>query len=423
MKKRRNKIASENPTRGFIGMALVIVVIIFAFFLAGGLKIKTKSTSSQNTLVSSYTCCDTGDGSECKVSDTKRFTWRGDEYGLIKSGIALSEKSQHLAPASPPDDKTTEGERIFLNISDTTAPGYGNIPGCENGKDLVFGPSGCAGILNDEIIYVCKSDCQGNTGTGQFDAYFRVKDGDIPDVIKNCTKPEGGKTGSSQELVIVSETGKTNLQLQTFKVIEKNIPASWLSPYCKPAVYLYPEKPTEILVKVNSSNPLTYTDPLYPEGGWKTIGNPDGIIEYLNKDYDYLYYETTVLDKDVAKPSEGFVVKQEELSNLFSNLLPSLGLNGKETKQFSDYWLNKLPTSSYYFVGIVPRSDLEKSTSLDINPKPQTVIRVALYFETLNEKVNVPAPKITTPGRSGFTVSEWGGIFKRHPGQNFSCFE
>ena len=77
----------------------------------------------------------------------------------------------------------------------------------------------------------------------------------------------------------------------------------------------------------------------------------------------------------------------------------------------------------HYFVGIVPQSELASLVSLNILPIPQTEIRVTLYFEPLSQKVNVEEPTIVTPHRTGFTVVEWGGIFKKTPTSNFSCFQ
>jgi hypothetical protein len=145
---------------------------------------------------------------------------------------------------------------------------------------------------------------------------------------------------------------------------------------------------------------------------------------YQNKPYDYLYYETKVADSRIAKPNNGFVVKYSDLSNLFSMLLPKLGLNAKETKEFKDYWLKALPSSKYYFVGIIPQRELSNASTLSIIPKPATEIRVTLYFEALESKIiEVMQPQIITPARNGFTVVEWGGIFKKNADSKFSCFQ
>ncbi len=414
--------------RGFVTILLLLIVIALAVLLSGALFGPKNAPGTGGPLTSNYLCCDSGDGDACKPLEEKKVVWKGtnskpEEYALIKSGVALLERSGHLAEGEP----TTTGERVFMNTSDTTAD-YSESPGCEKGKDLVFQGNHCQGILNDEVIYVCKSECTGNVGTGKFDAYFRLSDipnPDVPEVIKNCTKPSGtaGQELGQPTIVMEKQPERENLQLQTFKVIQTPVSIPWLSPYCKPAVYLYPEQTSLINVKVGSSEPLTFTDPLYPQGGWNVLADSTGILNYQNKIYDYLYYETKVADSSFEKPQTGFVVEKNELSNLFAKILPKLGLNSKESKQFSDYWLKALPNSPFYFVGIVPQTTLNSLTSLIVNPRPATEIRVTLYFEPIEQKTTVDEPSIVTPKRTGFTIVEWGGIFKKNKDSNFSCFQ
>jgi hypothetical protein len=64
---------------------------------------------------------------------------------------------------------------------------------------------------------------------------------------------------------------------------------------------------------------------------------------------------------------------------------------------------------------------LEKISALTINPSPKTIIRVTLHFTPLDKKTELAEPQITKVQRNGFTVVEWGGIFKRDPTHPFSC--
>ena len=192
---------------------------------------------------------------------------------------------------------------------------------------------------------------------------------------------------------------------------------------CKPAIYLYPQSTSSINVKIRSSIPLINTDPAYKASGWNVLASPSGEISSDGKRYDYIYYEAEVPDALLVKQKEGFVVKKDELSILLPRILPKLGLSEKETKEFSDYWNRALPYSRYYFVGVIPQANIDKIFPFEISPRPQSIIRVTLYFETLDEKINVQPPVITTPKRDGFAVVEWGGMFKRHPGQDFTCLE
>ncbi|MBI2021410.1 hypothetical protein HYS93_00835 [Candidatus Daviesbacteria bacterium] len=217
---------------------------------------------------------------------------------------------------------------------------------------------------------------------------------------------------------------KEELQLQYFLLQQDKlaIAGAW-NVHCKPAVYLYPKQATVINVKIDPKVDLTYTDPLYPLSGWNATAYPDGKLIVDNKEYPYLYYEAKIEDKDLNKPDQGFVVTFDKLPVLFDDILPKLGLNSKETQQFKDYWLNALPNSSYYFVGIVDQKQIDQIEPLYLTPKPDQTIRVHLYFQALDKPTQVTQPILITPKREGFsfTMVEWGGLVKTDPLAPFTC--
>ena len=191
---------------------------------------------------------------------------------------------------------------------------------------------------------------------------------------------------------------------------------------CKPAIYLYPTKKENVNVKVNTTGFFTLTIPDYNSlTGWDVVANPDGIIETAGNQYPYLYYESKVPDSKITKPKNGYVITQNELSQLFQALLPKLGLNNKEMEEFIDYWTKALPFYPYYFVGVMDKKSIDRIEPLDINPNPDSIIRVRLYFEMLSKPIDVSTPKITIPERNGFTVVEWGGMVKTDKDHPFTC--
>lgn len=219
--------------------------------------------------------------------------------------------------------------------------------------------------------------------------------------------------------VDISAQGKKSLQIQQVTFVNTSS-YSWWTPSCKPAIYLYPQKLENVNVKVNTTGNLTLTIPSY-ENGWNVLANPNGAIESGNASYPYLYYESKIPDQKVKVPDTGFVVTKNELGSLFDSLLPKLGLLSNESKEFKDYWEKVLPSSSYYFVGIMNEEAIDSMEPLVITPKPNTVIRVRLYFEALKNKKEVQAPVIETPKREGFTVVEWGGMVKTDQNNPFTC--
>ncbi|MBU3912691.1 MAG: hypothetical protein KKE50_01215 [Nanoarchaeota archaeon] len=172
----------------------------------------------------------------------------------------------------------------------------------------------------------------------------------------------------------------------------------------KPAIYLYPLMDSKIQVKVDVNGRITKDIPDY-NNGWDVFVTKEGIID--NK-YDYLFYEAEL--NKLNLPNEGWVVKYSDLENWFSNNLPKLGLNEKETNQFKEYWLNELPKSDYYEIKLLDDKFLKENMNLGISPTPDTLIRVEFYFKPTNSIKEINEPVIVTPIREGFTAVEWGGI-------------
>jgi len=175
-------------------------------------------------------------------------------------------------------------------------------------------------------------------------------------------------------------------------------------PVKKPAIYLYPENTLNVKVNVTVNGTLTSSEPLY-SNGWDVTATPEGIIDGK---YDYLFYEADLYTMEL--PDEGWIVEYSELEKWFDDYLPKLGLNGKETEQFKEYWLKDLKEANYYDIRLLGNNFLEDNMKLTIIPEPQTIIRVNFYFKPLDEKIVIKEPVITEKERKGFTVVEWGGI-------------
>ncbi|MDI6713884.1 MAG: hypothetical protein QMD43_02485 [Thermodesulfovibrio sp.] len=173
----------------------------------------------------------------------------------------------------------------------------------------------------------------------------------------------------------------------------------------KPAIYLYPKNKGDITVKLNIKGTVTKTIPEYNES-WKVNVTKKGIID--NK-YSYLFYEAS-LENPISVSKEGWIVRYEHLESWFDKYLPKLGLNRKEIKDFKDYWLKELKYAKFYQIRLLDKDFLDNNIQLLISPKPDTVIRVILYFKPVDKYKKIKNPKLTHIQRKGFTVVEWGGI-------------
>lgn len=183
---------------------------------------------------------------------------------------------------------------------------------------------------------------------------------------------------------------------------------------CKPVIYLYPEKPTQLTVKVNPSGGFTFTNPKY-NNGWKVLAYPNGRVTNLadGKTYPYLFWEGVGLNFPLS--DDGWVVSPKELSEFFNSQLPKLGLKGREIVDFKDYWVKRLAEAPYYRLNFLKQEQFNEIAPLSFEGnQPVSFIRVFMTAKPLTKAEpsrpqDLPAPQ----PRVGFTLAEWGGAVLR----------
>ncbi len=180
----------------------------------------------------------------------------------------------------------------------------------------------------------------------------------------------------------------------------------------KPVIYLYPQKNEKVSVKVKPVGGFTTSIPAY-EDGWNVNATPQGAITNMKdgKNYPYLFWEGGK-DGIVETPKEGFVVAKGDVAATLQEKLTQFGLTKKEQNDFLEFWVPKLSQAPYYFLTFISEGEINRVAPLDINPRPDTVIRVLLDYKPLNAKTQVAPLQITSKERKGFTVVEWGGIVR-----------
>lgn len=176
----------------------------------------------------------------------------------------------------------------------------------------------------------------------------------------------------------------------------------------KPIIYLYPEKVTDINISLGNANYLTTTYPKY-NGSWNVVAFPDGrlIDKNTNREYYGLYWEGNNHSSKIEK--DGFVIKGENTISFLEDKLMILGLTDREADEFIIYWLPKLEHNKYNYIRFEKVEEINNYMPLNINPKPDNIIRILMDYKPLDKKIEVKEQTLTTPNRSGFVVVEWGG--------------
>ncbi|MGB2791569.1 MAG: hypothetical protein WBC29_03380, partial [Candidatus Moraniibacteriota bacterium] len=179
----------------------------------------------------------------------------------------------------------------------------------------------------------------------------------------------------------------------------------------KPIVYLYPEKTLDVSVRVFPNEGVSVSDPSYGDG-WNVTAQPDGTLinKVDGKKYPYLFWEggSSILYRT---PEKGFVTSRENLVEFFDEKLAQAGLSTKEAADFKEFWIPRMEgmEKPYYFVTFLAQEEIDRLAPLVVMPTPETVIRIMMDFQGLDEWKNVPGYVLHAPERKGFTVVEWGG--------------
>lgn len=206
-------------------------------------------------------------------------------------------------------------------------------------------------------------------------------------------------------------------------IVQNNLPDERYDPvyhrYClpdgsgcatveKPMIYLYPEEDTDVIVKLGEPEKITTSYPKY-NNGWRVFAQKDGTLvdENTGRILYGLYWEGA--NFPAVQSEEGFVVKGSESAAFLEEKLAILGLNERESEEFIVYWLSKLEANNYNYIHFETNELLDEYMPINVSPKPDSVIRIAMSFKGLDEPIKVVEQELMTPVREGFTLVEWGG--------------
>jgi hypothetical protein len=179
----------------------------------------------------------------------------------------------------------------------------------------------------------------------------------------------------------------------------------------KPVIYLYPPIEQQVSVKLSYRGKLTSSYPAYDTNvkGWNVIAYPDGHLHNTvdQETYSYLFWEG-LPDKMDYDFSTGFVVPGKGTAAFLRKTLKEFGLTPEEYNEFIVYWLPRMENNKYNLIHFAGK-EYTDTAPLEIDPKPDSLLRVFMVFKPLDQITIVP-PQIIPPfTRTGFTVLEWGG--------------
>ena len=174
----------------------------------------------------------------------------------------------------------------------------------------------------------------------------------------------------------------------------------------KPVIYLYPERETPVTVKLDYDGELTCTYPAY-RNGWAVTAAPDGTLtDESGQTYSYLYWEGA--GEGSWDFSKGFCVRGADTAAFLEDALADLGLTRREANEFIVYWLPLMEDNAWNLISFQGAAYTDRAC-LTVDPAPDTVLRVFMAWQSLDEPIEIEPQTLTAPARSGFTLVEWGG--------------
>lgn len=205
------------------------------------------------------------------------------------------------------------------------------------------------------------------------------------------------KESSGYEYYYIPKTGETG-----------KIPTA-IGGYAKPVLYLYPKNDnTKINVTFEKPGLLTTTYPKF-KGSWNVTANKNGdLYDSEGKYYYGLYWEEEGSTK--VDFSEGFYVTKENAIEFLEEKLSIIGLSDRERNEFIMYWLPILEKNEKNLVYFELTEEREEFNKLNITPKPDSLLRMAIHVKKVNKNTNIKEQKLKTFERVGFTAVEWGGV-------------
>jgi len=198
------------------------------------------------------------------------------------------------------------------------------------------------------------------------------------------------------------------LRTESFEEPDSSYHQMWID---APIIYLYDPQGREINVKLTIDGELACTYPAYGDG-WTVKASPDGTLTDANgREYEYLFWEAhTHIDPDTSR---GFCVKGEDTAAFLEKALSDLGLSDTEANTFIMYWLPQMEENPYNVISFQTEA-YENVAKLEVDPLPDTIVRVNMFFYASDEYIEIEEQDLTSMNpsleeREGFVLVEWGG--------------
>ena len=176
----------------------------------------------------------------------------------------------------------------------------------------------------------------------------------------------------------------------------------------KPNIYIYPTEQTDLCVKIEFPLGGEVIESIPEYGGeWCVNVLPSGLID---NQYTFLFYESS--QPDIFQDKEGWCIPRNELESFFENNLQQYNFSPQEITDFTDYWVPRLNTNSFYLIHPQTNEIIDKAIQLNFSTQPDNMGRLFYLITGANKAKTLKEPEIKPLVRNDFYVTEWGVILE-----------
>ncbi|MCY1718938.1 hypothetical protein OU798_01205 [Prolixibacteraceae bacterium Z1-6] len=189
---------------------------------------------------------------------------------------------------------------------------------------------------------------------------------------------------------------------------DEDVPCDTCVVVYKPNIYIYPEQEMYLDLQISfpKGGEIIASIPEYV-GGWEVIVTADGKI---NGEYDFLFYESE--QPDVWQAQKGWCIKNENLTDFFTQNLTLYGFEGNEIDDFIGYWIPRLVNGNYCHIYPQTNQIINSVIKLTFSETPDNILRLFYMIQESDRNILLEAPEINAFKREGFFVAEWGVILR-----------
>jgi hypothetical protein len=184
-----------------------------------------------------------------------------------------------------------------------------------------------------------------------------------------------------------------------------------------PAIWLYPpdEIDVDVTVVFRGDGFMTYSQPAY-SSGWHVTVDPTSPFRNCSERYiagpSFGFLDYDGFRDGRFQRQRGWCIARDELLAWQRRTLPQLGYTESEIEDvnytYGRLLIERRYPEAYFNVYPQDKEILDACVTLSIDPAPDTVHRLWLYFVPTDERSELPAPNLQPISRKGFTVVELG---------------